>query len=145
MLASLAFDNESSPSYHEQKEKTAAPSELIYHLHHSTDTKGNHSVKKTYCGKDSAMPYTEMVPASTWDQVPPAQKCKECDHSYQSGAPKTAAMENDLTRCNECMNVFDEDQLELLPDGPNEWMKVCPVCHTDEALMQMATFYAFKV
>ena len=75
----------------EDSQKTAAPTDLIYHLLQTTDTKGNHRLQKTWCGKDSMMPYTEIVPENTWQQVPPVQKCTECDKSYQSSALKTAA------------------------------------------------------
>jgi hypothetical protein len=38
-------------------------------------------------------------------------------------------------RCNNCMGEFNEDQLELMPDGPDSHFKACPVCHTDSFLM----------
>ncbi len=113
-----AFDNESAAS-----DKEAAPTDLIYHLLHSTETKGNHRLQKTWCGKDSMMPYTEIVPEGTWEQVPPAQKCPECDSSYQSGVPKTATP--DMTECDGCGKPLSREKAVKSPRGQGVYDYFC--------------------
>lgn len=41
-----------------------------------------------------------------------------------------------MCRCNNCMRVFRDDELELFRDG-DEWFKGCPNCKTDEYLMDI--------
>ncbi len=42
----------------------------------------------------------------------------------------------ELTRCNNCMNVFEEEELELIKDGDG-FFPACPKCKTDEYLMDL--------
>ncbi len=46
-------------------------------------------------------------------------------------------IEQKTIRCNNCYRLFtNDDELEIIPDG-KEFFKGCPVCKTDEYLMDL--------
>ena len=47
---------------------------------------------------------------------------------------------NNIVRCNNCCNVYKEDELELIKTKEGEWIQACPMCNTDEYLQTIRSY-----